>query len=96
MANRKNPEEMPVEVSAENTTMPPYDPWKDMVTIKIPRDRNTKEDVQVIVNGRNFIIMRGVDVEVPRPVFEALRDQEEAQFARDAFIDANEIKPTKD
>lgn len=72
-----------------------YDPWSDMVSIKIPRDRNIKEDKLVIVNGRRFVIMRGVDVDVPRPVFEALRDQEEAMFARDAFIDANEIKATE-
>ena len=97
-------EETAVKASApeENTgaaapaAEPPYDPWKDMVSIKIPRDRNTKEDVLVIVNGRPFVIMRGVDVEVPRPIFEALRDQEEALLARDAFIDANEIKATKD
>lgn len=74
------------------TAPAPYDPWEDKVTIKIPRDRNNKEDVQVIVNGRRFVIMRGVDVEVPRPVFDALRDQEEAQFARDNYIDENEIK----
>lgn len=80
------------ETTPEVTSVVPYDPWTDMVTIKIPRDRNNKEDVQVIVNGRRFVIMRGVDVEVPRPVFDALRDQEEAQFARDNYIDENEIK----
>lgn len=79
----------------ETAEVVPYDPWTDMVRIKIPRDRNIKEDVLVIVNGRRFVIMRGVDVDVPRPVYEVLRDQEEAQIARDAFIDANEIKATK-
>ena len=89
-------EQKPERKPAAKKAATPYDPWSDMVSIKIPRDRNNKEDVQVIVNGRRFVIMRGVDVDVPRPVFEALRDQEEAQIARDAFIDANEIKATKD
>lgn len=80
------------ETTPEVTSVVPYDPWTDMVTINIPRDRINKEDVQVIVNGRRFVIMRGVKVDVPRPVYDALKDQEEAQFARDAFIEANEIK----
>lgn len=80
------------ETTPKETPVVPYDPWTDMVTINIPRDRINKEDVQVIVNGRRFVIMRGVKVDVPRPVYDALKDQEEAQFARDAFIEANEIK----
>lgn len=93
MAKTKSDTTLNVNVNApvlEPTSV--YDPWNDKVTIKIPRDRNNKEDVQVIVNGRRFVIMRGIDVDIPRPVFDALRDQEEAQFARYNYIDENEIK----
>ena len=72
-----------------------YDPCEDKVTIKIPKDRENKEDVAVSVNGRRFVIMRGVDVDVPRPVYDVLKDQEMGMDALDAFIEANEVKATK-
>ena len=46
------------------------------VTIKLYKDQNIKDDVQVFVNGRQYIIQRGVEVAVPREVFEVLQNQE--------------------
>lgn len=71
------------------TPDPEYNIWEDMVPFIIPKDRNTKEDVSVSVNGRSFIIKRGVPVDLPRPVFEVLRNREDALAVRDAYDEAN-------
>lgn len=45
----------------------------DKVTIKLFKDnKKYKEDVFVSVNGENFLIQRGVEVEVPRYIKEVL------------------------
>lgn len=67
----------------------PVDPWAETVSVKIPKDRNTKEDVTVSINDRTFLIQRGVTVNVPRPVYDALIDQERAMEERDAYIEEN-------
>lgn len=100
MAKNNNTETVP-EVTPENvsevTEAPakpekedkPVDPWTETVPIKIPKDRNTKEDVTVSINDRTFLIQRGVTVDVPRPVYDALIDQERAMEERDAYIEEN-------
>ena len=46
---------------------------KSTKTIRLYKDNDKyKDDVQVIVNGKVFIIQRGVDVEVPDFVAEVL------------------------
>ena len=67
----------------------PVDPWEDKVTVKIPKSRTTKEDVTVSINDKTFLIQRGVAVDVPRPVYDALIDQERAIEERDAYIEEN-------
>ena len=42
------------------------------VTIRIPIERDNKEDKVVWVNGRRFLIKRGVYVDVPAAVAEIL------------------------
>ena len=88
MPKKANPEgiDAAVEAAVEEK---PYDIWEDMVTIKIPKEKNVKEDVVVRVNDRSFLIQRGVSVDVHRPVFEALRNKEKAEEDRDAYIEAN-------
>ena len=49
-----------------------------MVTIRIPRTRKDEEDVFVSINDRTYAIQRGVEVEVPYFVAEAIRHREEA------------------
>ena len=48
-----------------------------MVTINIPLTRHEKEDVYVAVNGKSYLIKRGVDVKVPAYVAEVLKHKEE-------------------
>lgn len=67
----------------------PYDPWEDKVPFMIPKDRNKKGDVLVSVNDRDFLIKRGVPVDLPRPVYDVLVDQMMAEEQRDAYIEEN-------
>lgn len=48
-----------------------------MVKIRLPLTRTEKDDVFVGVNGRNYLIKRGVEVEVPVAVAEVLAHREE-------------------
>lgn len=60
------------------------------VRIKIPIEKNgPKEDQQVFINGRQYIIKRGVEVDVPRGVAEILANRERMMEVATAFDDAN-------
>jgi hypothetical protein len=60
-----------------------------MVKIKLPRERKDQEDVFVGVNERNWLVKRGVEVEVPLCVAEVLRSREMMLETIMAFEDAN-------
>ena len=62
------------------------------VTIKLYKDQNIKDDVQVFVNGRQYIIKRGVSVDVPREVFEVLQNQEKMRDHIAAYNEKHEQK----
>jgi hypothetical protein len=47
------------------------------VKIRLPLTRTEKNDVYVSVNGKSYLIKRGVDVEVPESVAKVLRHKEE-------------------
>ena len=48
-----------------------------LVTIRIPRDHvNSRDSRTFIINGKVFLIKRGVDVQVPQYVAEALKDSD--------------------
>jgi hypothetical protein len=49
---------------------------EEMVTIRIPRDREDQEDKVVWVNARRFLIKRGVPVKVPESVADVLHKEE--------------------
>ena len=51
-------------------------PGEPLVTIKIPITRTEKDDVWVAVNGKSIQIKRGVEVEVPKCIAEALEHSE--------------------
>ena len=51
-------------------------PKEPLVKIKIPVTRSEKDDVWVAVNGKSMQIKRGVEVEVPRCIAEALAHSE--------------------
>lgn len=46
------------------------------VTIKLPLTRSEKEDVFVGINGRSWLLQRGMEVEVPWNVMKVLQRQE--------------------
>jgi hypothetical protein len=50
---------------------------EEMVTIKLPLTRTEKDDVWVAVNGKSMQIKRGVEVEVPKCIYEVLQHKEE-------------------
>ena len=50
---------------------------KKMVTIKLPLTRTEKDDVYVAVNGKSYLIKRGVQVKVPASVAEVLERREQ-------------------
>jgi hypothetical protein len=47
------------------------------VKIKIPLTKTEKKDVYVGLNGKSYLIKRGVEVEVPEGVAEILQRREE-------------------
>lgn len=52
-----------------------YDPWKDMVTVRLPKAAKSEENNQFVgVNGKFYQVPRGRAVQVPRPVYDALAD----------------------
>lgn len=58
------------------------------VTINLPLSRHEKDDVFVGVNGKTWLIKRGVDVEVPACVAEVLKHREEMLAEAMAFEEA--------
>lgn len=48
------------------------------VKIKLPRIKGESDTVYVSINNRNWLIKRGVEVEVPECVKELIDQQEEA------------------
>lgn len=54
--------------------------WDKQVTVKLPWIKGQPEAVNVGVNGRFFLIKRGVEVEIPYPVFEVLQHSEKMEM----------------
>ena len=77
---------------ANTTTATEPKTTKKMVKIRIPRTKADEEDVFVSVNLENFIVKRGVEVEVPDYVAEVLMHQEEMLEKIMLFNEANENK----
>ena len=48
-----------------------------MVKIKFDLTRHEKDDIYVALNGKTYLIKRGVEVEVPEGVVEILKHKEE-------------------
>lgn len=63
---------------------------KEKVTIRLPKDRNNKEDMFVAVNGKTFLIQRGISVEVPLAVAKIIERREKMLDLAMAYED--EIK----
>ena len=59
-----------------------------LVKIRIPRERDRQDDVFVCVNGRTWLIKRGVEVEVPECVAEVIRNAEDVAEKAYSFMDS--------
>ena len=65
------------------------------VKIKLPLTRTEKDDEYVCLNGKSYLIKRGVEVEVPAGVAEILRHSEQMdaiamEFESQASANANQ------
>ena len=59
-----------------------------LVKIRIPKTKENQGDVYVSVNDRNWLIKRGVEVEVPECVAEVLLHQQEMEETALAYQEA--------
>ena len=60
-----------------------------LVKITLPKLRNgNKEQVYISINDRVWMAKRGVEVELPDYVVDAIRDNEKAAEASDAYIES--------
>ena len=73
---------------AKNATKVNEPEKEKLVKIRIPRERDRQDDVFVGVNGRTWLIKRGVEVEVPECVAEVIRNSEKAEAAAYTFNDS--------
>ena len=49
---------------------------EEAITIRLPLTRSEKDDKYVCVNGKSMLIKRGVDVEIPKCIYEVLQHEE--------------------
>lgn len=74
---------------ATEATQNETDPWKRKYSIRIPRAAVGQDNfVFASVNGHNFKIKRGEEVEVPEPIYEVVKNSFDAQNEADDYIDA--------
>ena len=96
MANKKDSESAPESVQE---TVQEYDPWRDMVSVNLPRKERGEQQFQfVAVNGRRYQVPCGQSVMVPRPVYEVLANAAAARNAaekRKEELMAAQYKPLR-
>lgn len=67
---------------------------KKMVKVRLPRleGQNAPKEEFYSVNFKNYIIQRGVEVEVPEEIAEVIRNQEEAKNAALDYADEHKLR----
>lgn len=67
------------------------------VTVKLPRlpGQNANQEEFFSVNGKNYLIKRGEEVEIPEAVAEVIRNAEKAEEYAMSYVDSLE-KGTKE
>ena len=69
--------------------VPADDPMREKVKIKVLKGDGIKKEVLFVsVNGENFVIQRGKEVEVPRYVAEVIQHMEEADELAEERMEA--------
>ena len=64
----------------------------EKVRLELYKDENIRDDVQVFVNGRQYIIQRGVPVDVPYEVYVVLKNQQRMKNHIIAYNEKHENK----
>lgn len=76
-----------------NAPITDTDPWKEIVTIKLPKaPRGGENFVIASVNGKSYKIERGVAVDVPAPIAEVIQHSEEMHDEADMYVEAQQKK----
>ena len=69
----------------------PYDPWKDMRTVFIPkRSRGEQNTLEVGVNDRTFFIPKDRMAEVPAPIWEVIEEKLRQERELEEYLASNE------
>lgn len=64
------------------------DPMKEMVTIFLPRATGNEENyLFVALNGKGYTIMRGQQVQVPKPIAEIVAESERQRDRQISYLD---------
>lgn len=67
--------------------------WKEMVPVYIAREKGSDTHQYVCINGRSFLVKRGEQVMVPKPVAEVIENSRKAEnVAFDKMIALKEKK----
>lgn len=82
--NTKKAEVKDAEVAAE--ILQPVDPMQQMVPLFIPRGAKNEENFELIgLNGKVWKIMKGTQVQVPRPVYDIWAESERMKDRQRAY-----------
>lgn len=75
-----------------DTTKKADNATKKKVRVKLPRlhGQNANQEEFFSVNGKNYIIQRGVEVEIPEEVAEVIRNAEKAEEYAMTYVDSLE------
>lgn len=71
----------------------PVDPMSEMTTVYLPRATGKEENfIFVGLNGKGYTIMKGVPVQVPRPVADILNESLRNEQKADRWDDEQQAK----
>lgn len=88
MAKETTKTEQPAQ-EAEKT----YNPMEDMIAVTLPRATGNEQNfIIVALNGKVWKIMKGVTVQVPRPVYDILSESIAQENRLYAFNEAQASK----
>ena len=85
MASKNTTTEEKIVPTTEEKIVPTTE--EKRVTIRLPVSREERDDVYVGLNGKGYLIKRGVNVDVPAGVAEILRRREEMLESAFAYED---------
>lgn len=64
-------------MKATETQTQQQNPWEDMRKVFIPKYSRSEQETRLVsINGRDFFVPKGQEVEVPAPVYEVLKNSE--------------------